>query len=154
MTAIKRCPICTYHEATPHLFSLLGTAGICLDCYEHRAETPVSFHQAVKQRDQPTTPPVFKDAIKEQIAKVHFWLGPDEGYLDLAAYEKRMSQQQLVTIKTAEEIEDEAMARAMAQKIIDTAVDGFERRPTVLERVRQFFRGWWQAWDEAVSAGL
>lgn len=152
---MKLCPICQYHEGTCHLFSLLGTAGICVHCYEAHAEKPEEVHRAVQEMEKPATPDPFKLAIKGQLKLVTCWVSWEEGYLNLKAWTKRMGEQQLVVVKpTAEELEDEETAKAMAAKIIATAPPRFDRRPTLWQRLRAWWEGFTDSVHEIVDAGI
>lgn len=155
MNGIDRCPICNYHEATDHLYSLLGTAGICIYCYEEHAERPVDVHRAVLEVQKNETPPILKRSIYGQLKLVKCWVSWEEGYLPMKEYYQRMRHQQLIRVRPmAQDIEDDEMARRMASKIIKTAAEPFERRLTVLARIKRWFGSLSDAWRQAVDAGL
>ena len=106
-----KCKICDWREGLDNLTSALGSSPICMECFEANAETPVSIHEVVQWADDDG----LAQAVKAILKGATVFVGRDVGYLPLAEYYVRMSQQQLTVVKTAEELEEEQTAHDLVQ---------------------------------------
>ncbi len=115
---VKKCIICDYHEGRDDLMSALGATPICLECFEAKAEHPVDIHRACKRYN---TGPYLRDLLHD----VTCWAGHDLGYLDLRAYERRVSAQMPAVVKEQPKLsdEDESILKEVVNKVVSIRSD-------------------------------
>ena len=111
------CPACNWRPGLDGLQSAIGTAPLCVECFEARAESPVAVHRAVQGANRD---PVMELTLKDALRTATIWRGRDAGYIPLAAYHDMMSRQQLVPVTPPPEQElapeDEELFQQVMEK--------------------------------------
>ncbi len=115
---MKKCIICNYHEGRDDLMSALGATPICIECFVAKAEHPVDIHRACKRYN---TGPYLRDLLHD----VTCWSGHDLGYLNLRAYERRVSAQMPTVVKEQPKLppEDEDLLSEIVSKVVNIKGD-------------------------------
>jgi len=159
MHGIKRCSVCEYHEAVDNLSSILGSDSICFHCAENSAERPINIHRETqKAYALPTNSPERLSTI-QHLRNVTCWHGPDVGYLDLVKSYERFSNQMPVPL-SAEEIEDRAMAKKLANRLhevreqIEAQQIVRKSKNKLWDAITRWFDELRMAFSDAVDAGL
>ena len=146
------CKVCNWREGFSNLQTSLGTTPICIECFEAKAETPVSLHEAVQWADKHHE---LETVLRTILKGATVFRGRGEGYVSLAEYHLLMSQQQLVVMPTAEELEDERTAANIIemQRRIVTDEDFEQDLPPLKMSIWQKFKNWFWRPINGISWG-